>query len=96
MYRKGENLFICEFLGTFAKLRKATVSVVMSIRPSFRLSIHTKKTRLPQDEFWLNWILEIFSKICRENLIPLKSDNNNMYFTWRPMYIDNSISLNSS
>jgi len=28
-----------------------------------------------------------FSKIFRENQVSLKSDKNNGYFTWRPMYI---------
>jgi len=39
-------------------------------------------TRLP-----LNLILEDFSKICWENSISLKSDKNNVYFTWSPIYV---------
>ena len=38
----------CQFLGAFAKLRKATVSFVMSVCPSARLH---GTTRLPLDRF---------------------------------------------
>ena len=44
------------FIGTFAKLRKSTISFVMSVRP-----------HLPLDGFSWNLIFEYFSKICREN-----------------------------
>jgi len=47
------------FLGTFAKLRKATISFE-SVRPH-------GTTRLPLDGFSLNFISVDFSKICREN-----------------------------
>jgi hypothetical protein len=30
------------------------------------------------------WYLRIFSKICREMQVSLKSIKNNRYFTWRP------------
>jgi len=50
-----------QFSGAFAKLRKATISFVMSVRPPYG------KSRLPPDRFSLNLIFEGFSKICREN-----------------------------
>jgi hypothetical protein len=37
--------------------------------------------------FPMNLILEDFSKICWENSISLKSDKNDVYFTWRPIYV---------
>ena len=49
-----------QFLGTFAKLWKATISFVMSVCPSVR-----PQERLQLDGFLLNWIFEDFSKICR-------------------------------
>jgi hypothetical protein len=52
------------FLDTFLILRKATISFVMSALPS--VCPHGR-TRLPLDGFWLNLILETFSKIWREN-----------------------------
>jgi len=47
------------FLGAFAKLRKATISFLMSVRPY--------ETRLTQDGFSWHLIFEDFSKICPEN-----------------------------
>ena len=51
-------------LGTFAKLRKATISFVMSVRLSFRPH---GTTRFPLHGFSWNLISEDFSKICGEN-----------------------------
>ena len=48
------------FLGPFAKLRKATISFVMSVCPH-------GTTRLPLNGFCWNLIFETSSKICREN-----------------------------
>ena len=49
------------FLGTFAKLRKATVSFVVS-------ACSHGTIRLPLDGFSSNLIFVYFPKICRENL----------------------------
>jgi len=49
-----------QFLGAFAKLRKATISFVMSVRTQ-------GTTRLPLDRFSWNFICNDSSKICREN-----------------------------
>ena len=45
-------------------MRKATISFVMSGRPS--VCPHGT-TRLPLDGFWWNFLLSLFSKICPEN-----------------------------
>jgi hypothetical protein len=47
------------FLGSFAKLRKATIRCIMSV------CVHGT-IRLPLDEFRWNLILQRFSKICQE------------------------------
>ena len=52
------------FLGAFAKLRKATLSCVTSVRLSVRPH---GTTRLSLDGFLWNLIFEDFSEICREN-----------------------------
>ena len=49
------------FLGTIAKLRKATVSFVMSVCPH-------RIIPLPLGGFSSNLIFDYFPKICRENL----------------------------
>jgi hypothetical protein len=54
----------CPFLGAFAKLQKATISFIMSVRPSVRPN---ETIRLPLEWFSRNLILQYFSKICREN-----------------------------
>jgi len=52
------------FLGAFAKLRKATISFVMSVR----LSVRPHRTaRLPLEGFSRNLVSVYFSKICRKN-----------------------------
>jgi hypothetical protein len=51
-------------LDAFAKLRKATVSFVMSVCPSVRPH---GTTRLPLDEVSWNLMKKDFWKICREN-----------------------------
>ena len=53
------------FLGTFAKLRKATVSFVMSA------CLHAT-IRLPLDRFSSNLIFDYFPEICRENLCSIE------------------------
>ena len=49
-----------ELLGAPAKLRRVTISFVMSVRPH-------GTTRLPLDVFSINLMLEDLSKTCREN-----------------------------
>ena len=44
----------------------------------------------------MKFIFEYRSKICREISRFIKANKNNEYFTRRPTYIYNSISLNSS
>jgi hypothetical protein len=68
-------------------LRKATISHVMSVRQH-------ETTQLPLDGFSWNLIFEIFRKAVEKTQVPLKCDKNNGYFTWRLMYMYESISLN--
>ena len=71
------------FLGAFAKLRKPTISVVISVLPSVRPH---GTTRLPLDGFPWNLILEHFSKICRENSSFIKNQQE-----WRALYMKTNI-----
>jgi len=54
-----------EILGAFGKLRKATISYVMSVRPY-------RTTRLPLDVISLNWIFRCSSKIYGNNSSSIK------------------------
>ena len=67
------------FLGAFAKLRKATVSFVMSVCMK-QLGSHWK-------DFHEIWYLSIFRKSVKKIQFSLKSDKNNRYCTSRPIHI---------
>jgi hypothetical protein len=79
-------------LGAYAKLRKATVSFVMSVRLSVR------KEQL--DSHWMNFhenrYLSIFRKPFEKIQVSLISDENNGRVAWKAMYVSDRISLNSS
>ena len=89
---------LCEqnvgFLWAFAELWKATISFVTPV-----CVCPHETTRLPVDGFVWNLIFRMFRKFCFYYLkirVLLKSDKNNGYFTWTPMFIYKYISLNSS
>ena len=64
---------LIRFQSLFAKLRKATISFVICVRPSVRI----KNTRLPLDRFSSNWYLSVFRKSVEKIQVTLQSDNNN-------------------
>jgi hypothetical protein len=77
------------FLGAFSKLRKAAISLVMSVRPSVRmeqLGSHWKSFR----EIWY---LRIFRKPVEKTRVSLKPYKNKWCFAWRPVDIVWHISL---
>jgi len=76
------------FLVAFAKLRKATVSFVMSVCPS-AWNIGSHRADFHEMRYW-----SIFLKSVKKLQVSLKHSKNN--FAWRPVYIFDHISLNSS
>jgi len=68
------------FLGTFTELWEVIISSVMSVHPR-------GITRLPLDEFPWNLTPEYFPRSVEEIQVSLKSDSNNGYLTYRPIYI---------
>jgi hypothetical protein len=54
------------FLGVFSKLRKATISFVIFVRPSVCLSVRMEQLGSHWTYFHKIWNLFIFSKLCRE------------------------------
>jgi hypothetical protein len=59
-------------------------------------SVRTEQLGTQWTEFHEIWYLDI-SQISVEKIkVSLKSDKNNEYFTWRPVYIYDNISLSSS
>ena len=70
------------FLGAFAKLQNATISVVMPVCSSVRPSIRPHGTpRLPLHRFSWHFVFEYFSKH-----VLLTSDRNKGVFTLTPIY----------
>jgi hypothetical protein len=76
------------FQALFAELQEATINLVAYARPR-------GTTGLLLDAFSWNLMFENFSKICRYSS-SLKCDKINEYFSRRPVYIYDHISLNSS
>ena len=88
--------FAFDFLITFTKLRKATISFFLPVcQPVFLPVCPHGTTRLPLDRFSLKLIFEYFSKICRKKIqVSLKADNNNRYFTCAiPIFIHLAVCL---
>jgi len=75
-------LLIYSFLGAFAKLWKAAISFVMSVRLSARM----EQLGSHWTDFHEIWYFIIFRKYVEKIQVSLKADNNKRYFTWRPMY----------
>jgi hypothetical protein len=66
------------FLGAFTKLRKATVSFIVSVCPFDHPSVCLRATTLvPLDGFSLNLISDDFLKIFQENSCFIISEENN-------------------
>jgi hypothetical protein len=74
-----EGELVNHSLGTFTKLRKATISYVMSV--CLCVCLHGT-TRFPLNVFSWALILEYFSKICRENSGFIK-----MWQEWQVLYM---------
>ena len=67
------------FLGELAKLRKATISFVMSIRME-KLDSHWT-------DFHEIWDLSVFLKSVEKIKVSWKPGKNNRYFTWRRTFM---------
>ena len=66
------------FLGPFAKLRKATISFVMSVCPS---SVHGEQLGSHWTDSDKTWYLSLFRKSAVKIQVSLKSNKNSGYFT---------------
>jgi hypothetical protein len=85
--------FSCTTLSLFfrciSKMQNTTISLVMSVCPStWSNSAQTGRMFMKSD-------ISVFRKSFQKIQVSLKFDNNNRYFTWRPVYIYYNISLNS-
>ena len=87
-YFKFPSLF--PFLGRVRKIAKSDHSLHIC------LSIPMELLGCHWTDFHEIWYLSIFRKPVKKIQVSLKSDNNNRYFTWIPIYIFDHISLSSS
>jgi len=67
----------------FTEFGKATISFVISVRPFVRM----EKLNSHWTDFHEVLYLSIFRKYIDKIQVSLKYDNNNVYSTWRPIYI---------
>jgi hypothetical protein len=68
-----------QFLGLFGKLRKATISFVMSVRPSARPHWNTSA---PTGGIFMNFDIRVFfENLSKKVQVSLISDNYNENFT---------------
>ena len=74
------------FLGTFAKLLKATIIYVKSVCPSVCLYVRMEQLGCRRTNFHELSYLGMFRKYVENIQVSLKSDKNNTCFTWRPVY----------
>jgi len=85
MYSLNFIWFYEQFLGAFAKLRKATISFVMSVSLCASPPFHMEQLDFHRTDFYEILYLSIFRKSVEKIQLSLKSDKNNGYRTGRPI-----------
>jgi hypothetical protein len=78
MVLKGWITNTHQFLGAFPKMREATISFTVYVRPVC-------------PHFYDIWYLDIFRKSVEKIQVSLNPDKNNEYFTWKPLCIYDNI-----
>jgi hypothetical protein len=91
LVQKSNKRLLLSFLGAFTKLRKATISFVMCVRPSVRMELLGSH----RTDFNVTEYFSTLRKPIERIQVSLKSGENNGYFSRRPIYIFYLISLNS-
>ena len=81
---------VCDFVRRVRKIAESDYSFITC--PSIRM----EQLGFHLTDFYKIWYLSIFKTSVLKMQVSLKSDKNNWYFTWRPMYIFCHISKNSS
>jgi len=72
-------------VGSFAKLRKANISFVISVCVSVRPSVRVEEHGCHWTEFYEVWFLGICRKSVEKIQVSLKSDTIYRYFIWTPI-----------
>jgi hypothetical protein len=85
------GVWIYAFVGKFTKLRDANINFDMPGLPVRMEQFGSHYTDLNESLYF-----SIFRKHVNKTQVTLKPDKNNGYFTWRPTYLYDNISLISS
>jgi hypothetical protein len=85
---------VCYASSQHFEKRLSASSCLSALRPSICLSTMQQLSSHWTD-FYEIWYLRVFRKFIKKIQLSIKSDKNNGYFTWRPMYIYDNSSLNS-
>jgi len=88
----GCEVKVGNFLGAFAELPKEPISFIMSVC----LCLRIEQLRSYRTDFQKIWYWGIFPKSVGKIGVSLKSDKNNVCFTWKPTHIYYNISPYSS
>ena len=83
-YQRFVESHVCFFK---ARSQNCEKCILASSWPSVRPSICIEQLRFHCTDFHGIWYLSIFRKSVEKIQVPLKSDNNNRHFTWRPIHI---------
>jgi hypothetical protein len=83
------------FSGAPAKLRKATISFIMCVCPSVRLSVRMENLGSHWTDYREISYLRIFRKLVEKMQVSLKVDEKRVYCACMPKEIYDNISLNS-
>jgi hypothetical protein len=86
-YSGSKKMFGHKVLGAFAKLRKATISFAMSVRPSVRPSVRMEQLSSHWTDF-MNFDFERFFEICRANRSLIK-----IWQALRLLYLNTYVNL---
>ena len=89
------SILFADLLGAFAKLRQATITSVMYVRPSIYPSAWNNSTPTRRIVMKFN-IWEFLQKSVQKIQVSLKPDKNDWYFTWKSFHIYGNISMNYS
>ena len=77
------------FLGELTKLRKASISFVMSVRSRIHLCVRMKQLDSHWKDFDKTWCLGFFRNSVKKIQVSLKSKKNNVCFTLTLHIYDN-------
>jgi hypothetical protein len=90
------NCYCCISFVFYSTLPTLMMLGQTQIKFNFVMSVHMEQLGSHWTDFHEIWYLNIFRKSVGKIQVSLKSERNDGYFTWRPIYVFDHISLSSS